>query len=98
MVQVGLLRWLEQRPQCRLRPGVGGAWRFDADPGACKWDFSHDGQASVYTPGAASRACWIAARPLLPAPTIKALRFGWLVLEAEVDALRCRPWGMQVGL
>jgi hypothetical protein len=25
--------------------------RFDADPGACKWDFSHDGQASVYTPG-----------------------------------------------
>ncbi|GAA5971287.1 hypothetical protein JCM8115_005494 [Rhodotorula mucilaginosa] len=36
---------------CEARPGVGGAWRFDADPGACKWDFSDDGQASVYTPG-----------------------------------------------
>lgn len=36
---------------CEARPGVGGAWRFDADPGACKWEFSDDGQASVYTPG-----------------------------------------------
>lgn len=36
---------------CEARPGVGGAWRFDADPGDCKWEFSEDGQASVYTPG-----------------------------------------------
>lgn len=34
---------------CEARPGVGGAWRFDPDPGAAEWHFDHRGQASVRT-------------------------------------------------
>lgn len=36
---------------CEVRPGVGGAWRFDPDPGRCEWSFDSEGNAEVFTPG-----------------------------------------------
>lgn len=54
---------------CEARPGVGGAWRFDADPGVCEWVFDDDGQASVYTPGESDER-----GPAPPSPMYGSLR------------------------
>ncbi|GAA5881975.1 hypothetical protein JCM3774_002558 [Rhodotorula dairenensis] len=44
-LEAGLEPWC-----CEANPGVGGAWRFDPDPGDAEWHFAPDGQASVQSP------------------------------------------------